>query len=92
MSCRCVATACSFSRPFGRGKRSGDFQPDFRNSAYLQNTFRRLLVGHDKSARSAFDRTLWQALVWALAVMLGLALVTGWLLSRLVLRRIAALL
>ena len=49
----------------------------------------RLLVGHDKSARVAFDRTLWQALLWALAVMLVLALVTGWLLSRLVLRRIA---
>ncbi|HUF56342.1 MAG TPA: HAMP domain-containing sensor histidine kinase [Thermohalobaculum sp.] len=49
----------------------------------------RLLVGHDKSARAAFDRTLWQALVWALAVMLVLALVTGWLLSRLVLGRIA---
>ena len=48
----------------------------------------RLLVGHDKGARAAFDRTLWQALLWALAVMLVLALVTGWLLSRLVLRRI----
>lgn len=48
----------------------------------------RLLVGHDSGARQAFDRTLGQALIWGLAGTVGLALLTGWLLSRLVLRRI----
>lgn len=50
-----------------------------------------LLVGRDVAARVAFDRTLWRALLAALLAMAGLALVTGWLLSRLVLRRIDAI-
>jgi len=49
----------------------------------------RLLVGRDVAARAAFDRTLTRALVWALALTAALALITGWLLSRLVLSRIA---
>lgn len=49
----------------------------------------RLLVGRDAEARAAFERRLGRALVWALAITAGLALVTGWLLSRLVLGRIA---
>lgn len=48
-----------------------------------------LLVGRDVAARVAFDRTLGRALVWALVAILGLALATGWLLSRLVGGRIA---
>lgn len=48
----------------------------------------RLLVGRDARARAAFDRTLVQALIWALGVTGILALATGWLLSRLVLSRI----
>ena len=48
----------------------------------------RLLVGRDVAARAAFDRTLLRALLWGLAGMTALALATGWLLSRLVLRRI----
>ncbi|HSF96498.1 MAG TPA: HAMP domain-containing sensor histidine kinase [Thermohalobaculum sp.] len=48
----------------------------------------RLLVGRDARARAAFDRTLTQALIWALGVTGLLALLTGWLLSRLVLSRI----
>jgi len=48
----------------------------------------RLLVGRDVAARGAFDRTLARALIWALIAMTVLALATGWLLSRLVLRRI----
>ena len=49
----------------------------------------RLLVGRDAGARTAFERRLVSALGWALALTAGLALVTGWLLSRLVLGRIA---
>jgi signal transduction histidine kinase len=49
----------------------------------------RLLVGRDVDARAAFDRTLWRALLWALAATTALALATGWLLSRLVRGRIA---
>ena len=49
----------------------------------------RLLVGRDVAARAAFDRTLIRALSWALAVTAALALGTGWLLTRLVLSRIA---
>ena len=49
----------------------------------------RLLVGRDVAARAAFDRTLWRALLWALAAITALALATGWLLSRLVHGRIA---
>ncbi len=49
----------------------------------------RLLVGRDVAARAAFDRTLIGALSWALAATAALALLTGWLLSRLVLSRIA---
>lgn len=48
-----------------------------------------LLVGRDVASRAAFDRTLAGALIWALAAMGALALVTGWLLARLVGRRIA---
>ena len=48
-----------------------------------------LLVGRDVAARAAFDRTLWRALLWALAATTVLALATGWLLSRLVSGRIA---
>ena len=50
----------------------------------------RLLVGRDVAARAAFDRTLLRALLWGLAGMAALALATGWLLSRLVLRRLDA--
>lgn len=49
----------------------------------------RLLVGRDVAARAAFDRALTGALGWALALTAALALVAGWLLSRLVLSRIA---
>ena len=48
-----------------------------------------LLVGRDVAARAAFDRSLWRALLWALAALTALALATGWLLSRLVRGRIA---
>lgn len=48
----------------------------------------RLLVGRDVGARVAFDKTLWRALLWALFAMTTLTLVTGWMLSRLVLSRI----
>jgi len=48
-----------------------------------------LLVGRDARARAAFDRTLVQALIWASGVTGILALLTGWLLSRFVLKRIA---
>lgn len=48
-----------------------------------------LLVGRDVAARAAFDRTLWRALLWAMAALLGLALATGWFLARLVRVRIA---
>jgi HAMP domain-containing protein len=48
-----------------------------------------LLVGRDVAARAAFDRTLGRALLWALAALTALALLTGWLLSRLVRGRIA---
>lgn len=51
----------------------------------------RLLVGRDVAARAAFDRTLWRALMAALVAMAALSLVTGWLLSRLVLGRIDAI-
>ncbi|MEM8842208.1 MAG: HAMP domain-containing sensor histidine kinase [Pseudomonadota bacterium] len=48
----------------------------------------RLLVGRDVGARVAFDNTLWRALLWAPFAMTTLTLVTGWMLSRLVLSRI----
>lgn len=48
-----------------------------------------LFVGRDVAARAAFDRTLGRALLWALAAISVLALITGWLLSRLVRGRIA---
>lgn len=48
----------------------------------------RLLVGRDAQARTAFDRTLVRALGWALGVSTILALASGWLLSRVVDRRI----
>lgn len=47
-----------------------------------------LLVGRDAQARVEFNHTLVQALLWALGVTGFLALITGWLLSRLVLSRI----
>lgn len=49
----------------------------------------RLLVGRDAAARRAFERRLVEALLWALGLMAGLALLIGWLLSRLVLGRIS---
>jgi signal transduction histidine kinase len=49
----------------------------------------RLLVGRDVAARAAFDRSLWRALLWALAAIVALSAATGWLLSRLVRGRIA---
>jgi signal transduction histidine kinase len=49
----------------------------------------RLLVGRDVAARAAFDRTLWRALLRALAAIALLSVATGWLLSRLVSGRIA---
>lgn len=48
----------------------------------------RLLVGRDARAREAFDRSLVRALMWALGVSAILALASGWMLSRLVDRRI----
>ena len=48
-----------------------------------------LLVGRDVDARAEFDRLLGRALLWALAAVVALALLTGWLLSRLVSGRIA---
>jgi signal transduction histidine kinase len=48
----------------------------------------RLLVGRDAQARTAFDRSLVHALVWALGVSAILALASGWMLSRVVDRRI----
>jgi signal transduction histidine kinase len=48
-----------------------------------------LLVGRDVAARAAFDRSLWRAVLWALAALTLLSLATGWLLSRLVRGRIA---
>ena len=48
-----------------------------------------LLVGRDVAARAEFDRTLGRALLWALAGLTGLSVLTGWLLSRLVRGRIA---
>jgi signal transduction histidine kinase len=49
----------------------------------------RLLVGHDSQAQAKFRRTLLGALGWALAAAGLLALASGWLLSRLVGRRVA---
>ncbi|MEM8630018.1 MAG: ATP-binding protein [Pseudomonadota bacterium] len=48
----------------------------------------RLLVGRDASARMRFDRVLGQSLALALAIAVGLSLITGWLLTRLVFRRV----
>ncbi|MDJ0992937.1 MAG: HAMP domain-containing sensor histidine kinase [Dinoroseobacter sp.] len=48
----------------------------------------RLLVGRDASARYQFDRVLGQSLALALATAIGLSLITGWLLTRLVFRRV----
>ena len=48
----------------------------------------RLLVGRDAQARTTFDRTLVRALGWALGVSTILAFTSGWLLSRVVDRRI----
>ena len=48
----------------------------------------RLLIGRDAQARTAFDRSLVRALIWALGVSAVLGLASGWMLSRLVDRRI----
>lgn len=48
-----------------------------------------LLVGRDVEARAAFDTTLARALLWALAAITLLSVVTGWLLSRLVSGRLS---
>jgi signal transduction histidine kinase len=48
----------------------------------------RLLVGRDATARQRFDQVLGQSLALALAIALGLSLMTGWLLTRLVFRRV----
>lgn len=48
----------------------------------------RLLVGRDASARQRFERVLGQSLALALATATGLSLMTGWLLTRLVFRRV----
>ena len=47
-----------------------------------------LLVGRDVAARAEFDRTLGRALLWALAALAGLSVLSGWLISRLVRGRI----
>ncbi|MBY8975414.1 HAMP domain-containing protein [Rhodobacteraceae bacterium NNCM2] len=56
--------------------------------AFTLGTGDRLLVGRDVAARAAFDQTLLRALLWALIAMTTLTLITGWMLSRLVLSRI----
>jgi signal transduction histidine kinase len=43
-----------------------------------------LLVGRDVAARALFDRTLFRAVVWALAAIVLLTAATGWFLSRLI--------
>jgi signal transduction histidine kinase len=57
-------------------------------ASFLLEGGERLLVGRDSQARSTFDRTLVKALIWALGVSALLALISGWLLSRFVDRRI----
>lgn len=47
-----------------------------------------LLVGRDARARAVFDRSLLRALLWALGVSAVLGLASGWMLSRVVDRRI----
>jgi signal transduction histidine kinase len=47
-----------------------------------------LLVGRDAQARSAFDQSLVRALIWALGISTILGLASGWMLTRLVDRRI----
>ena len=49
----------------------------------------RLLVGRDANARARFRQALTQAALQALAAAILLSVLTGWLLSRLVLRRIS---
>ncbi|HEU0221132.1 MAG TPA: HAMP domain-containing sensor histidine kinase [Paracoccaceae bacterium] len=49
----------------------------------------RLLVGRDVQARALFDQTLAEALAWAFGGLVLLTAGSGWLLSRLVGRRIA---
>lgn len=51
----------------------------------------RLLVGRDAEARTRFRQALWQAALQSLAAAVLLSLLTGWLLSRLVLSRISAI-
>lgn len=48
----------------------------------------RLLVGRDVAARALFNRALARSLLWALAAICLLALAAGWLLARLLQRRI----
>jgi signal transduction histidine kinase len=47
-----------------------------------------LLVGRDVAARALFDRTLFRAVVWALAAIVLLTAATGWFLARLIRRRV----
>lgn len=49
----------------------------------------RLLVGRDASALRRFDRVLFQSAGWALIGAVGLSVLTGWLLTRLIFSRIA---
>ncbi len=57
-------------------------------ASFRLNGGERLLVGRDARARVAFDRTLLRALGWGLGVSAVLALMSGWLLARVVDRRI----
>lgn len=57
-------------------------------ASFRLNGGERLLVGRDAQARVAFDRTLFRALGWALGVSAVLGLASGWLLARVVDRRI----
>ena len=49
----------------------------------------RLLVGRDASAMALFDTALARTGLWAFLAALGLSVVTGWLLTRLIFSRIA---
>ncbi|MEM6888565.1 MAG: HAMP domain-containing sensor histidine kinase [Pseudomonadota bacterium] len=48
----------------------------------------RLLVGRDATARKLFNAAFFQSAIWALLFALGLSVVTGWLLTKLVFNRI----
>lgn len=53
------------------------------------NAGERLLVGRDASAMALFDKALVRSGLWALLAALGLSIVTGWLLTRLIFSRIS---